>query len=101
MAEVKVPKMKKDDFNFNMEVNNEVEAKADTKYIAWCDFTTIRKVEVDGEFEMISAPVKKGEVVDATMIPLVWLNDALAKRHLISKKDKDTLSNEDLKKRGY
>ncbi len=103
MANVTAPKVKAKTayFDYKMEVNNDVEAVAGEKYIAWCDFTTMRVVEVDGEKVLQSDKVTKNEKIDSTIVPLVWINDSLAKRYLISKKDLDTFSKDDLKKRGY
>ena len=80
------------------EIKNEPSPGHKMEYIAVCNFTTLGflKNGITG-----NKKVKKGETITAKDTPLQWINMAVAARHLISKEDKDKLSNKELKARGY
>jgi hypothetical protein len=80
-------------------IDNEVDVNAKDKYVAWCDFTTVWKEDENSQPE--SKQVKKGDILTAKNVPLVWLRQAVGQRYAISQKDLDTLSQDTLEKRGY
>lgn len=75
------------------EINNEPEIGNDTKYVAWCDFTTLKNGE--------STQIKKGDIITPAEIPMVWLEQALSQRFIILKSDKEKLTIHEIAERGY
>lgn len=78
-------------------IDNSTNPKAETVYIAWCNFTTIKEVDgVQGHYKM-----KENDTFTAREVPQIWIDQAVQAKHALRKEDKDKWTSKEMKRNGY